>query len=89
MPEARRCGNHQGTGKLQAAGYSPTVQDFPFPYFEELSPAVLEQTAPNTVAYGYLVDFFTMDYSGSGNVTAAVQAVDLDPAADRWVDQRL
>jgi Zn-dependent M28 family amino/carboxypeptidase len=62
---------------LEAAGYSVTRQPFVFTFFEELTDAELEQTAPNAVVYTYLTDFFTMEYSGSGNVTAAVQAVDL------------
>jgi Zn-dependent M28 family amino/carboxypeptidase len=65
---------------LVAAGYSTnsiTRQEFTFTFFEELTPAELEQTAPNPFVYTYLTDFFTMEYSGSGNVTAAVQAVDL------------
>jgi Zn-dependent M28 family amino/carboxypeptidase len=62
---------------LDAAGYSVSYQEFPFDFFQELTPATLEQTAPGAVSYTYGVDFFTMDYSGSGNVTAGVQAVDL------------
>lgn len=63
--------------QLTSYGYNVTVQEFDFDYFEELSPSELEQTAPGAVTYGYLVDFFTMDYSGTGDVTATVQAVDL------------
>jgi len=64
-------------GVLTAAGYSVSFQEFDFAFFQELSDAVLDQTSPGTVSYGYLVDFYTMDYSGSGDVTAQVQAVDL------------
>jgi Zn-dependent M28 family amino/carboxypeptidase len=64
-------------GLLEAAGYNVTYQDFDFAYFEELTPATLQQTAPGADTYEYLVDFYTMDYSGSGDVTAPVQAVDL------------
>jgi len=63
--------------KLQAAGYLVTVQPFDFTFFEELIPAVLDQVAPGSVSYTYGVDYYTMDYSGSGDVTALVQAVDL------------
>ena len=63
--------------KLQGAGYTVTLQPFQFPFFRELTPAVLQQTAPNATSYVYGEDFFTMDYSGSGDVTADVQAVDL------------
>jgi Zn-dependent M28 family amino/carboxypeptidase len=62
---------------LDEAGYNVSYQPFEFFLFQELTPAVLEQTAPGSVAYTYGVDFFTMDYSGSGNVTAPLQAVDL------------
>jgi Zn-dependent M28 family amino/carboxypeptidase len=64
-------------GQLLAAGYQVTVQPFDFTFFEELTPAVLDQVAPNTVPYTYDEDYYTMDYSGSGDVTAGVQAVDL------------
>jgi Zn-dependent M28 family amino/carboxypeptidase len=63
--------------KMTAAGYNVTVQEFDFDFFQELSPAELEQTAPTPTTYVYGVDFFTMDYSGTGDVTASVQAVDL------------
>lgn len=63
---------------LDAAGYDVSYQPFDFPFFQELTPAELEQTAPNQVTYTYLVEFFTMDYSGSDEVTAGVQAVDLN-----------
>jgi len=62
---------------LDAAGYNVSYQEFQFDFFQELTPATLEQTAPNPEVYVYGVDFFTMDYSGSGDVTAPVQAVDL------------
>jgi Zn-dependent M28 family amino/carboxypeptidase len=64
-------------GRLEAAGYGVTIQEFDFAFFEELTPAQMSQTAPNPVTYTYGTDFQTMDYSGSGDVTAAVQAVDL------------
>jgi Zn-dependent M28 family amino/carboxypeptidase len=68
------------TSRLIAAGYSVSQQPFDFAFFQELSPAELEQTAPNATTYAYGVDFLTMDYSGStapGDVTAAVTEVDL------------
>ena len=63
--------------RLEAAGYDVTTQEFEFPFFQELSPAVMEQTAPDAVTYTYGVDFQTMDYSASADITASVQAVDL------------
>lgn len=44
----------------------------------------MEQASPDPTTYEPNVDFFTMTYSGSGDVTAIAQAVDLslaDPAA--------
>jgi Zn-dependent M28 family amino/carboxypeptidase len=63
--------------RLENAGYNVTVQPFNFPFFQELTPATVEQTAPDSVSYVYGEDFLTMDYSGSGNVTAPMEAVDL------------
>ncbi len=63
--------------QMTAAGYDVTVQEFDFPFFQELEPPVLEQISPIPTTYEPEVDFFTMQYSGSGDVTATVQAVDL------------
>lgn len=63
---------------LDAAGYNVSYQPFSFEYFEELSESVVNQTAPGAVAYTYLDDYYTMDYSGSASVTASVEAVDLN-----------
>jgi Zn-dependent M28 family amino/carboxypeptidase len=62
---------------LVAAGYEVTRQDFLFNRFSELSEPVFEQVSPNDVTYVPDEDFLTMDYSGSGDVTAPLQAVDL------------
>ena len=62
---------------LEAAGYEVTQQDFTFNSFTELSEPVFEQVAPNAVTYTPNVDFYTAEYSGSGDVTAALEAVDL------------
>lgn len=63
--------------KLRRAGYRPHLQEFEFPYFEQTEPATFEQTAPEETRYEEDTDFGVMDYSGSGDVTADVQAVDL------------
>ncbi len=70
--------------QLQAAGYQITVQPFDFAFFQELSLAEMAQTAPNPAVYVNGTDFLTMEYSGSGDVTALLQAVDLKlpPTAD-------
>jgi Zn-dependent M28 family amino/carboxypeptidase len=65
------------TNQLVTAGYTVAKQPFTFAFFQELSPSVVAQVAPGSVTYGYDVDYYTMDYSGSGDVTAGVQAVDL------------
>ena len=62
---------------LTNAGYVVTIQSFSFPYYQELSVAEFEQVSPNATAYVYDTDFATMDYSGNGDVTAPLQAVDL------------
>lgn len=62
---------------LVGAGYEVTRQNFLFNSFRELSDPVFEQVTPNAVTYEPNEDFFTAEYSGSGDVTAALQAVDL------------
>ena len=64
-------------GLLVTAGYEVTRQDFLFNRFSELSEPVFEQVEPNQVTYVPDEDFITMDYSGSGDVTESLQAVDL------------
>ncbi|HEY9379476.1 MAG TPA: M20/M25/M40 family metallo-hydrolase [Jiangellaceae bacterium] len=62
---------------LLAAGYEVTRQDFLFNSFRELSDPVFERVSPDPVTYVPNEDFFTAEYSGSGDVTAPLQAVDL------------
>jgi Zn-dependent M28 family amino/carboxypeptidase len=64
--------------QLEAAGYTPTVQAFEFPFYRQLAPAIFEQVAPTPATYAEGTDFSSMTYSGSGDVTATVQAVDLN-----------
>ena len=66
--------------KLRAAGYRPTVQAFEFPYFSEDEAAVLARTSPSPKTYASPADFATMTFSGSGDTTAPVVAVDTDLA---------
>lgn len=70
-------------GQLQAAGYDVTLQPFEFPFFTETGEAALERTAPTATTYQAGDDFAVFTYSGSGDVTAQVQPVDLvlPPAA--------
>jgi Zn-dependent M28 family amino/carboxypeptidase len=60
-------------GRLAAAGYEVTEQEFEFPFFQELSPAVLEQVSPTATTY----TTGTFDYSGSGDITGPVVPIDL------------
>ena len=66
-------------GQLRAAKYNPTVQAFNFNFFRQLAPSTFELVTPTpqTFVEGADADFTTMDYSGSGDVTAPLQAVDL------------
>lgn len=64
--------------KLRKAGYRPSVQKFTFDYFSETAPAVLSRVQPSAKNYTNPDDFSTMSYSGSGDVTAPVVAVDTD-----------
>ncbi len=58
---------------LTAAGYGPTLQEFEFPFFQEFSPAVLEQVEPGNVSY----ETASFTFSGSGDVTAPATLVDV------------
>jgi len=60
--------------RLEAAGYEVTIQEFEFPFFQALSPGELERVSPDSEVYTAEADFFTMEYSGSGDVTAPIQA---------------
>ncbi|MBA3738207.1 MAG: M28 family peptidase [Actinobacteria bacterium] len=62
---------------MVAAGYDVSYQEFVFTFVGDRTPPVLAQTAPTPTTYVDGVDFGTMSYSGSGDSTAAVTAVDL------------
>ena len=64
-------------GRLTAAGYDVTVQPFDFPFNADRTPPVFNQTAPSQATYQDGTDFASMTYSGNGDVTAAITAVDL------------
>jgi Zn-dependent M28 family amino/carboxypeptidase len=63
--------------RMSAAGYNVSFQEFEFLFVGDQTPPVLEQVAPVPTPYVDGVDFATMSYSGSGDVTAPVTAVDL------------
>ena len=63
--------------RLEAAGYDVTIQPFDFVRFTEVTPAILEQTAPLP---GGPLPNIVMSYSGSGDVTASVTVLPAPPA---------
>ncbi len=63
---------------LDEAGYDVEYQEFDYPAFVENVDSELEQVAPDEVTYVNNEDFAIQSYSGSGDVTAQVTAVDLD-----------
>lgn len=64
-------------GKLRVAGYSPTVQEFDFPFYRQLAPSSFTQSAPTQRSFVEGTDYALMTYSGSGSANAPVQPVDL------------
>jgi len=70
-------------GRLAAAGYQLAVQEFPFEFNGDRTPPILARLGGPSYLNG--VDFRTMTYSGSRDVTAPLVAVDLlvpSPAAN-------
>ncbi|MGH8866770.1 MAG: M20/M25/M40 family metallo-hydrolase [Actinomycetes bacterium] len=65
------------TDRLQDAGYTVTRQPFDYEVFLEDADPVLEQVTPDPTAYAEGDDFSTMEYSGSGDTTAALTPVDV------------
>ncbi|MBM7504627.1 M28 family metallopeptidase [Agromyces aurantiacus] len=67
---------------LDEAGYTTWRQ--PFTYERtDFTGTSMSQTAPTPTPYGLGVDYYPMDYSGGGDVTATVTAVDLNLSGDR------
>ncbi|MFB4297309.1 M28 family peptidase [Actinomadura sp. NTSP31] len=69
-------------GRLKQAGFTPKVQRFTFPYWRERSAPALARTAPTQASYKVGTDFVTFAYSGAGDVTAPVAAVDLPASGE-------
>ena len=63
--------------QLEQAGWDVTRQPFDFDVFFQDSPAVFEQTDPEAVTYVEDEDYSVQEYSGEGDVTAELVAVDL------------
>ncbi|UPO77649.1 M28 family peptidase [Arthrobacter sp. Helios] len=68
--------------QLRKAGYTPFRQAFTYEQFV-LNGDALEQVSPNPATYTAGTDYLTMSYSGSGDVTAAVTAVDINLTGNR------
>ena len=71
--------------EMESYGLDVEIQEFDILYYEELSSPVLEQITPIPTPYQPYNDFITMQYSGSGDVTAPVQAtvdIIIPPAPD-------
>jgi Zn-dependent M28 family amino/carboxypeptidase len=58
--------------KLRGAGYEVSLQNFTFDGFVQHTPSLFERVSPDPKSYTEATDgdFLTMEYSGSGNVTA-------------------
>ena len=69
-------------GLLEDAGYAVSRQEFTYEQFI-LNSSAMEQTAPGSTVYVEDTDFAAMTYSGSDDVTAPVQVVDINLAGDR------
>lgn len=59
--------------QLLAAGYSVELQEFTFPYFEEVTPTALAQTSPEETDY----DAIALEYSGNGAPEAVAETAGL------------
>src|SRR5687768_102792 len=71
--------------RMVAAGYNVSFQEFTFNFNGDASAPALEQISPVPTVYVDGVDYDSMTFSGSGDVTAPLIAVDLllpSPAAD-------
>jgi Zn-dependent M28 family amino/carboxypeptidase len=64
-------------GQLRAAGYTPVVQRFQAGRFRERSRPLLELVGEGRTAPRAGTDYRTFEFSGSGDITAAVRPVDL------------
>ncbi len=67
-------------GLLTSAGYQVTQQFFDFAFFSENAPAEFERVSPDPETFVLGEDFLTMEYSGSGDVTGELVAVDVQIA---------
>jgi Zn-dependent M28 family amino/carboxypeptidase len=70
--------------QMKQTGWTVKKQPFEFPFYQELADPVFERTAPTPHTYTD-IEFQTMDYSGSGDITGKIVPVDvivpMDPNA--------
>ncbi|MDA8370418.1 MAG: M20/M25/M40 family metallo-hydrolase [Nocardiopsaceae bacterium] len=64
--------------QLERAGYTPEKHTYEYDNWNENSPAVLAQTAPEERGFTLEDDFVTMAYSGAGDTTAPGIAVNAE-----------
>ncbi|HEX5925010.1 MAG TPA: M28 family peptidase, partial [Baekduia sp.] len=62
---------------MRGAGWKVKKQPFEFPFYQEMSTPTFEQTAPEARTFTPGTDFATMDFSGSGDVTAPIVPIDV------------
>lgn len=67
--------------KLEEAGYTAVRQPFSYDRYDFTS-ATLQRVSPDPETYTYGTGFVDMSYSGAGDVTAPLTAVDLNLAGD-------
>jgi hypothetical protein len=64
--------------QLRDAGYEPRLDQVGYTDSREVAPAEVAQISPEAIPYVQDEDFVPLRYSGSGDLEAAVQAVDPD-----------
>ncbi|WP_336032864.1 M28 family metallopeptidase [Geodermatophilus sp. FMUSA9-8] len=65
------------TGQLEASGYTVTRQPFEFPFFEQTAPSSFGRVSPTATTYVEGTDYAVATYSGSGELSGTIQAVDV------------
>jgi len=72
-------GNDQTTdyiaGTMRRTKWTVHKQQFDFPFFQETADPVFARTAPDPATFAEGTDFATMEFSGTGDVTAPVTPV--------------
>jgi Zn-dependent M28 family amino/carboxypeptidase len=63
-------------GQLRQAGYTAHLQRVRYTDSHELAPPELARISPDPLKYRYPDDFVSLRYSGSGEVEAALEAID-------------